>query len=139
MEILDFGTIIQGTGLPEDIWPALMAALGGVDPGRAAKMRADMGERGAADWPDGDDIWEALDALNEYAPEYAYVGSHEGDGSDIGVWPCWDAIREAVDDGALGTGEDTPEWPADTPFLQVNERGNTTLYGADGREIWALV
>ena len=35
---------------------------------------------------DSEVINDALDALQEHAPPYCYVGTHEGDGSDFGPW-----------------------------------------------------
>lgn len=81
-----------------------------------------------------DMVNELIDQLNEYAPPYCYFGSHEGDGSDFGFWPIWDALDELPTvedgDGAKALGEDCKA---------VNDHGNLTLYNMNGEVIWDCV
>lgn len=90
-------SISHATMRNEDLIPAFMAELG-----RLAEANGDqatlarLGELGEAISIDADyfdseesdyDLNEFLfDALNEYAPEGCYFGSHPGDGSDYGFW-----------------------------------------------------
>lgn len=81
------------------------------------------------------------DALNEFAPPYAYFGAHPGDGADFGFWLFEiDDIREQVE----FTSTRKQEYPADDfsgEWLHVNERGNCTLYirtNGEDREIWSI-
>jgi hypothetical protein len=73
------------------------------------------------------------DTLGQFAPPYGYFGSHVGDGSDFGFWPDFDSVEE------LEKFEEKPEELPGDDFVVVNERGNMTLYAADGVEIWAIV
>lgn len=94
-----------------------------------------------------DDIRQLVDALNALAPDYTYFGTHEGDGSDYGYWPCWDSIRAGIVDirdyrrdpapsgsvpsiwGILRVS-DLAEVPSDYSgtVLLVNDHGNATCY-----------
>ena len=74
------------------------------------------------------------DALSVYAPPYCYFGGHEGDGSDFGFWPDLAAIEE------LPKVSDPNEVDAmDVDCVYVNDHGNVTVYGADGRMLWNCV
>ena len=96
---------------------------------------------------DSDDAEYILDelmiALNEYAPDYFYFGTHPGDGADYGFWIVDDVAQCVKDDGGLIVS-DTSEVPDDYTdiVLDINDHGNTTLYSADNgklSEIWAVV
>lgn len=67
-----------------------------------------------------------FEALGELAPPYCYFGAHEGDGSDFGFWPDFDAIEcegiPRVEDASDLPDGYTGEW------LLVNDHGNCTLY-----------
>lgn len=89
-----------------------------------------------------DMVAELIDALGEHAPPYCYFGAHEGDGSDFGFWPSWDAIDEAVGDGDIAKVADLAELDgrAESEALVVSDHGNATLYVRDGwREVWGIV
>lgn len=79
-------------------------------------------------------VADLIEALNEFAPPYCYFGTHEGDGSDFGFWPCIDSITElphvADSDEARELGEDA---------IFVNDHGNVTVFGADGSVLIAIV
>ena len=74
------------------------------------------------------------DALNQFAPAYCYFGAHEGDGSDFGFWPSFDAIEELPivegSDEAKDLGEDCKS---------VNDHGNVTIYAGNGEIVLELV
>lgn len=86
-------------------------------------------------------VSDMFEALNDFAPPYAYFGSVEGDGADFGYWmtsdldECFDGLKVS----------DTSEVPYGYrgEVLHVNDHGNCTLYVAGGRgklrEIWAVV
>jgi hypothetical protein len=81
-----------------------------------------------------------FDALQTFAPPYAYFGAHVGDGSDFGYWLSEDAFEDF--DGLRVS--DTSEVPDgySGEVLHINDHGNTTLYAADRgvlREVWGIV
>jgi hypothetical protein len=95
---------------------------------------------------DDDDIGSELlmqleDSLQDFAAPYSHFGSHEGDGSDYGFWPDFDAL--AMDD--VLKVSDLAEVPANTvcEVMLVNDHGNVTLYTANGdgtfTELWSCV
>lgn len=84
-------------------------------------------------------IVEALfEALEQFAPPYAYFGAHPGDGADYGYWfgdlECVDLRVDDLADVPAGyRGE----------VLIVNDHGNCTLGWIDSRgkfhETWSVV
>lgn len=93
-----------------------------------------------------DVVQELFDALEEYAPPYAYFGAHPSDGADYGFWLLDDAIDDAVRYGDAIKVDDMGDVPADwrgDVFL-VTDHGNVALYARDEgatewREVWSLV
>lgn len=86
-------------------------------------------------------VLESLfDALQTFAPPYAYFGAHEGDGSDYGYW--LDSSFADEFDGLKV--DDLSEVPDDYEgeVLEVNDHGNMTLYVSSNgtyKEIWGVV
>jgi hypothetical protein len=95
---------------------------------------------------------DLYNALCEYTPAYTFFGSHEGDGSDYGVWICNESIETDIEDGILFKFEDLSE--IDDMIAQdgtipknviiENDHGNCTLYTIhaeveDGDETMKLV
>lgn len=153
MKYASFGTVSSGTMRTEDLLGSLSAELDYQikrQP-RSFKRRelrklineADRVRLWVIDPNDeGSAIVEELfDALEQFAPPYAYFGAHPGDGADYGYWLVED-IQECFDGLTV---DDTSEVPADYKgeVLHVNDHGNMTLYMANGRgkltEIWGLV
>ena len=167
---LELGTISHGTMRTEDILPALLAALDGVELSAEDRQTCDEIQEHVDAWDEGatieaDDLHlaahteylevEMYDTLipiaEDYVPDYCYIGSHPGDGSDLGVWPC----DELLDDTTQGSydgccwrlkvnNHPTEETIPDdmTHALAVNDHGNATLYarGADGWTVcWSVV
>jgi hypothetical protein len=177
---LQLGTIIHGTMRVEDTMPALLSTLDGIRLTGPDKEYCDDVQQSMDEWieaddkatdsdnpADADDLMLAahiahlememnetlLPLAESYAPDYCYVGSHPGDGSDLGVWPC----EELFDDTTQGSfdgycwrlgennhpGEETI--PADmTHALAVNDHGNATLFARASRglgwiECWSIV
>ena len=80
--------------------------------------------------------------LNQIVTPYCYFGTHPGDGSDFGFWPCdIEGIKEQVE---FSSSVDQ-EYPADDfvgEWLHINERGNCTLYvreNGEDSEVWSIV
>jgi len=94
-------------------------------PGQAAEAGAEI-------------VNELIEALNEYAPAYAYFGALEGDGADFGFWPRIDALEEEVRFGSNGVWKidagDEPSY-----IMSVSDHGNVTLYRVTLEEEWSCV
>lgn len=94
-QYLPLGTIIQGTMQIEDIIPAFLHVLKSFDPAKAADLESDY----TAIPPDQRDEfgWErVLPALEKFAPPYTYVGGHQGNASDYGVWVDTDTLDDVI-------------------------------------------
>ena len=83
-----------------------------------------------------EDIEFLSDALNEYAPVGCYFGTHPGDGSDFGFWPCEDLHDALMNQDVLHVGpKDTrPEY-----IMETNDHGNVTMYRVELVEEWSCV
>ena len=148
----NIGSISHGTMKLEDLIPTFIDCLEAQDDVSQAHMTLyqniqarmelaeDYWETECAGW----DLAELFGALNEYAPPYCYFGAIEGDGSDYGFWPSWDAIDESIHTDDMLKVADLSEIPTDYSgdVLLVNDHGNTSLYcvtDAKCVEIWAIV
>lgn len=156
MEYASFGSISSGTMRTEDLLDAFASELEYQvqrnakewcsDPGRVRRddyLSLAAQAQNVEDF-DSDEaselVEELLNVLNEFAPSYAYFGSHPGDGADYGFW-----LHEGIEEDFVGLKvADTSEVPADYcgEVLHVNDHGNMTLYAADNgnlTEVWAVV
>lgn len=93
MKRTNIGSISSGTMRPEDLIPAFLYALEHQDKRTRAhynlcrSINARIGNDDYYGSEDSDFDLEALcDALDSYAPEGFYFGSHPGNGSDYGFW-----------------------------------------------------
>jgi hypothetical protein len=175
---LELGTISHGTMRVQDTMPALLSALDGIRLSAADRQTCDEVQRCLETWialdalfvdaedqdsaasADADDLLfdleiEMNDTLlplaESYVPDYCYVGSHPGDGSDLGVWVCEDLFDDTTQGSYDGycwrlreNNHPTEETiPADmTHALSANDHGNATLYRRGGRgwtECWSTV
>ncbi len=147
---LELGSISTGTLRDEDVIPALLDACDTVrmsqdDREQARDLRkewkafeADEDNRPEWGHESASEIWEELiDLLNNYSPPYCYVGAHEGDGADIGVWISNDAMEN--DDGVDLWKDSDPEPERWIWHLVTSDHGNMTLYDRRGREVWGVV
>lgn len=159
---LDLGSISSGTLRPEDIIPELMSAGETVRMAKAdrRKFLALCKEFNALDFTEDPD-WTAAETaadlqeefysiLESYTPDYCYIGSSEGDGACIGVWPVSElftsSTRDGGYDGCITRDEDLTASQARqagySHRLSVNDHGNATLYRVSGNrwvEVWAIV
>jgi hypothetical protein len=171
---LELGTISHGTMRVQDTMPALLSALDGIRLSAADRQTCSGVEQSFDAWIAVDaeayravsGPWDADDLLcdleiemndtllplaESYVPDYCYVGSHPGDGSDLGVWPCEDLFDDTTQGSYDGycwrlreNNHPTEETiPADmTHALAANDHGNATLYRRSGRrwtECWSIV
>lgn len=159
--VLSLGTISSATLRTEDLIPAFVSVLEDLQLPRAARNEVRAIDRRASaadedsDYWSGDESAEDLEQLQtiaeSVAPDYCYVGSLEGDGAEIGVWPVSEILEDTRPggyDGCIGRSDRSGNGPGpDTPaeyshFLQVNDHGNATLYRRAGRrwiEVWSVV
>lgn len=136
------GTVSHGTLRTEDLMGAFLYELTWQGVPRTAAMNDadDMLQRWEDGEPDGGhefapDVLEALqDELNATAPDYVYFGAHEGDGSDFGYWPSWDALEEDKRCGLALEVASAPEYIA-----VISDHRNVTLYRVILEELWSTV
>ena len=99
---------------------------------------------------DSDVIADAFDAVQEYAPDFCYVGMHEGDGSDLGVWFNSEAFEEACHSGEVLKISDASDienmakedLAAYNYFAVISDHGNISLYNVHvtlGDEVFSIV
>lgn len=166
---LELGTISHGTMRAEDILPALLSALDGVKLSAEDRQTCDEIQEHVDAWDEGatieaDDLRLAahteylevemdetlIPIAEDYVPDYCYIGSHPGDGSDLGVWPCDELLDDTTQGSYDGCCFRSTESPWSSPglsldhshWLQINDHGNATLYarGADGWTVcWSYV
>lgn len=76
----------------------------------------------------------------DYLLPYHYIGTNEGDGADLGIWPDWSAINEidSYDEiPCFGDGNSPDVWPLGD-CVHINERGNITYY-RNRKELFSYV
>jgi hypothetical protein len=143
---LRLGVISEATLLPADLIDALLPELERLRLSRAERqtvreIRRDL-ETDGGDNPDPFDMWQTLcDIADNHTPDFAWFGSHEGDGACIGVWASLDSLEEAIRDGEVLTGPAGEEARAGL-VADVSDHGNVTLYSVTRgkrREIWSVV
>lgn len=145
---LPFGTISHGTLKTEDIIEAAINSLAEVAPKRAKEMgeavdklreetKGDPYSNGAIEEFLHEELFQAMEA---YLRPYFRFGSHEGDGSDIGVWLDHESLDEAIREGDVWDTRkgDHPRvsW---AHKLVVSDHGNMTLYYRNGKQAWGIV
>lgn len=163
MKYASIGSITHGTLRTEDLLDAFAQELDYQvsrqakewcdDEGRKERdeLLALVGQAREID-PDSEDAAELVEelatALERFAPSYTYFGAHPGDGSDFGFWVDEYAIRDAIHDKELGTGDELPcaHCTEFGEFLVVSDHGNQTMFllqnGPNGMhwiEGWACV
>ena len=94
---------------------------------------------------------EITEIADNYTPDYCYLGMHENDGADFGVWvvsELFEDTRQGSYDGMVyrstvhTNGVDEPVPSEYSHYLAVNDHGNCTLWSRDGetwRECWSIV
>lgn len=138
---IPFGTLVHGTMREEDLIPDFLDAIEKVDPVKAADLRKNYAVEIAAG--DVEFCWETLlTALNRYVPEFAYFGAHPGNGSDFGVWPDQEAIREAAEFEpekmrTIAQGVALPTGSQYVAILNGDGYAVALIDGASGQELWS--
>ncbi len=93
-----YGTVSWGTMRPADLVPTFVETLEYFNKRKAKRLAseipADAWDDDTHEYWSSEDAWwlleELFDILDDYAPKRHYFGSHPGDGSDYGFWPCED-------------------------------------------------
>lgn len=153
-----FGSVSHGTLRSEDLISSFSGELADMPGVRSNKETVLLAECDA--WEEFDEenedsaallsheeqgselVNDLIDALQEYAPAYAYFGTHPGDGADFGFWLS-ESFPEEFDGRKVSDLADVED-SYRGEILVVNDHGNMTLYVTDGpahtlREIWAVV
>ncbi len=141
-----FGSISSGTLRAEDLIPAFAEELERCVNGHPGNMTLVEEARAIEDY-DSEEAQEILcdlaDALNEYAPDYGYFGSHPGDGADFGFW-LYDDWKDMLhnDGGFIVNDLSAISKDYSGPIVVANDHGNCTLYNCQHgtpSEVWSIV
>ena len=85
------GSVICGTMRTEDLIPVFLNLADELGLSVDTKLQCDTLPDNYYESEDAHyDLEQLFDALDSVAPEGCYFGSHPGDGSDYGFWPCED-------------------------------------------------
>ena len=154
MKYADFGSISHATMRNEDLIPCFRDELEALlscqskrfkrKEYRAVIREADKIIK-SEDW-DSEDAGYALealfDALQAFAPPYAYFGANEGDGSDYGFWLDCDFPSHNFDGLKVSGLSDIPK-SYRGEVLEINDHGNMTFgyvnSRGDFKTVWVLV
>lgn len=144
------GSVSSGTLRPEDLIPAFVAELRRYRPrGRLPLQLHKSVIQALAVRPGSnlicdpnDTVNDLMDALEQYAPNYGYFGTNDGDGADFGFWLCTTWQQDARENGALFVSDlsEVPERHYGEVVV-VNDHGNATLYYRTKRklvEVWSI-
>ena len=160
----DIGTISEGTLKTEDIgnnliWDMDRLELDNTDLVLFKKLKREFSEEIERLEESEEEYSEKLEYIfdetkeiaDNYTPDYCYLGMHQGDGADFGVWPepeLFEDTRQGGFDGfvftsTIETNSVEEHVPAEyTHYLAVNDHGNCTLWSRDGdtwTECWSVV
>ena len=153
MTTLPIGSISHGTLRAQDLAQAIHDALMST----GDRKDSDLIMRELLEVANGDDesesaceiVSDGIDALQDYCPAFCYAGMHQGDGSDLGIWPDFDALESAVAEGDVVKIDDVSdldslaisELNGANMAMVVNDHGNVTLYELHvaARSVWACV
>ena len=114
------------------------------------ELGAIVDDEGRDEEHDSEVLNDAMDILQDYAPPFCYVGMHDGDGSDLGVWFDSEAFEDACRAGEVLKISDASEiedmakedLASFNYFAVVSDHGNVSLYTVQvtlGDELFAIV
>lgn len=141
-----FGSISSGTMRAEDLIPSFAWELRHLRGSLPRDLANDIRKCESA-WAKDQSyefecevLEELADALQDFAPAYAYFGAHPGDGSDYGYWLS-ESMQEDFDGLQVSDTSEVPKCFRGE-VLHINDHGNMSLYVANSRglrEVWAIV
>ena len=149
---LEIGTISHGTHRAADLASSIFPILKNCVGDENSKLLDDLLEIMTYSRDSDEDhetIQEAIETLQEYAPPFTYVGTHEGDGSDLGCWPDTEAMRTAIHDKEAVAISDLSDIDklsfsdlSESRYaILTNDHGNVTVYelSVATTPLWACV
>lgn len=146
----EIGTIIHGTLTAQDLINAFIdeiRRIRGNLPRPLFNQLLEFGGQAASPQEEIDRqiafLGNLEDELSFLVPPFCYFGTHPGDGSDFGFWPC--DIEDIMCEPGVRVVEDLSEVPDKYRgfVLLINDHGNVTLYKRTAtnkdREVWSIV
>jgi hypothetical protein len=151
MKYAQLGSISTGTLRTEDLLEAFASELEYQVQRNADEWCSDAGRERRDNYvkliddasnidPDDEDaaeiVTELENALQDFAPAYCYFGAVEGDGADFGFWF---AGMDALEDLPRVSDPSETEQHLGEECVFVNDHGNVTVYGCDGKPVLEIV